>query len=226
LPAILAFTPSGHPRHLGQAHLAADLGGGLQRQVALLGEGLAHEQRRVQRLAGLVAQFEMQVRAGRAAAVADIGHGGPALDVGPALEARVAAEVGVEGVEAVLVGHLDEAAVGGRHAAAHDDAVGGHVDRGAGRSGDVDALVQAAVLFPRHLAQAERRIDHMAGQRGVEHEGRRRGGGGGAGSAAGSTTGAGAGLSRSAFIAPMAETALTAPHTTIAPPTAANAASE
>jgi hypothetical protein len=52
------------------------------------------------------------------------------------------------------------------------------------------------------------------------------GGGGGSGAVTGATAGAGAGLSRSAFIAPMAVTALSAPHTTIAPPTAANAASE
>jgi hypothetical protein len=42
------------------------------------------------------------------------------------------------------------------------------------RRGDIDALVQAAVLFPGHLAQAERRIDHPAGQRRVEDEGGRR----------------------------------------------------
>jgi hypothetical protein len=105
------------------------------------------------------------------------------------------------------------------------DPVGGHVDGRAGRGGDVDALVQAAVLFPRHLAQAERGVDHMARQRGVEHEGGRRRGGG-SGAVTGATAGAGAGFSRPAFIAPTAVTALIMPQTTMAPPTAANAASE
>ena len=46
---------------------------------------------------------------------------------------RVAAQMGVEGAEAVLVGHFHEPAVGRRHAATHDDPVRGHPDRRAGR---------------------------------------------------------------------------------------------
>src|SRR5690606_25578337 len=103
-------------------------------------------------LGAVAADLEMQVRAGGIAGRADLADDLAGADLGP--DAGLdAAEVRVEGAQAVGVHDLDEVAVAAVAAGGADHALGRGQHARAGRGGDVDALVAARGALAGEVAE-------------------------------------------------------------------------
>src|SRR5690606_26146649 len=135
-------------------------GGGLGLAVVfghLDGELAADEIERID-LDAVAAHLEVQVRAGRIAGRADAADGLAGEHLGPAPRLD-AAQVGIEGAQAVGVTDLDEIAIAAIATRGRDHAFGRGQDARAGRRGDVHSGVLTGARLAGEAAQAEARVD-------------------------------------------------------------------